>query len=236
MNENLDSTEIAKFSSMADQWWDPEGQLRTLHIINPIRLAYLDAEVRLAGKQVLDVGCGGGLLAEAMAQKNAIVTGLDASDSAIGAARMHSKQSSQHVDYIVSTPEKLADQRAGTFDVVTCMEMLEHVPDPESVIAACAKLVKPKGHVILSTVNRTAKAYALAILGAEYLLNILPRGTHKYAQFIRPSELAAWCRRGNLTVRHITGVTYLPILDYCALSRRTDVNYMLHAELVGDLE
>jgi 2-polyprenyl-6-hydroxyphenyl methylase/3-demethylubiquinone-9 3-methyltransferase len=235
MNENLDSTEIAKFSSMADQWWDPEGQLRTLHIMNPIRLAYIDAEVCLAGKQVLDVGCGGGLLAEAMAQKNAIVTGLDASDSAIGIARMHSKQSGQHVDYIVSTPEKYADQRAGTFDVVTCMEMLEHVPDPESVIAACAKLVKPKGHVILSTVNRTAKAYALAILGAEYLLNILPRGTHKYAQFIRPSELAAWCRHGNLTVRHITGVTYLPVLDYCALSRRTDVNYMLHAELVGDI-
>jgi 2-polyprenyl-6-hydroxyphenyl methylase/3-demethylubiquinone-9 3-methyltransferase len=235
MNENLDSTEIDKFSSMADQWWDPEGRLRTLHIMNPVRLAYIDSEICLVGKQVLDVGCGGGLLAEAMAKKKAIVTGLDASDSAIEVARMHSKQSGQHVDYIVSTPEKFADQRAGTFDVVTCMEMLEHVPDPESVIAACAKLVKPKGHVILSTVNRTAKAYALAVLGAEYLLNILPRGTHNYAQFIRPSELAAWCRRENLNVRHITGMTYLPVLDYCALRRNTDVNYMLHAELLDDI-
>jgi len=235
MNENLDSKELAKFSSLADQWWNPEGQLKTLHVINPVRLAYIDAEVSLAGKRVLDVGCGGGILAEAMAKKDACVTGLDASERAIGVARIHSRQSGRNIDFIVSTPEKYASQQAESFDVVTCMELLEHVPNPESVIAACARLVKPNGHVILSTVNRTPKAYALAVLGAEYLFKLLPKGTHEYVQFIRPSELARWCRRQNMTVRHITGLTYLPLVNYCALSRKTDVNYMMHAELGADV-
>jgi len=235
MNENLDKAELAKFSALADQWWDPEGQLKTLHVMNPARLAYIDGVVtHLDGKQVLDVGCGGGILAEAMARKGASVTGLDASEDAISVACVHGRQSDLVIDYFVTTPEKFANQQAGSFDVVSCMELLEHVPDPESVIAACAKLVKPGGHVIFSTVNRTPRAYALAVLAAEYLFRLLPRGTHDYAQFIRPSELAAWCRRQHLSVRHITGLIYLPLLDTCALSRNTDINYLLHAVLVAD--
>jgi len=232
MNENIDKTEIAKFSSLSEQWWNPQGELKSLHVMNPVRVDYIDSVVSLTGKRVLDVGCGGGLLAEDMAKKGAVVTGLDASESAIEVARTHSRDSGLQIEFMVSTPEQQASGQAGRYDVVTCMELLEHVPVPESVVSACARLVKPGGHVILSTLNRTPKAYLLAVLGAEYLLGILPRGTHDYAQFIRPSELASWCRAQRLTVRHVTGLTYLPMLDYCALSRHTGVNYMLHAELV----
>lgn len=234
MNENIDNTEIAKFSALSAQWWDPQGELKTLHVMNPVRVDYIDNRVSLAGKQVLDVGCGGGILAEAMVKKGAFVTGLDASESAIGVARAHSRDNGLQIEYLVSTPEQQASQQAGRYDVVTCMELLEHVPVPESVVSACARLVKPGGQVILSTLNRTPAAYLLAVVGAEYLLGILPRGTHDYAQFIRPAELASWCRAQHLTLRHITGLTYLPLVDYCALSRNTGVNYMLHAELVPD--
>ncbi|MBM2830248.1 MAG: 3-demethylubiquinone-9 3-methyltransferase [Gammaproteobacteria bacterium] len=226
---NVDAQEKGKFDALASEWWNPGGQFKMLHDINPLRLEYIDRGVKLAGKTVLDMGCGGGLLTEAMATKGAYVTGLDISDAPLAVAREHSQQSGLEIQYINAVPEDYAGQNEHRYDVVTCMEMLEHVPDPESIIRACARLIKPRGHVIFSTINRTLKAYLFAILGAEHLLKILPAGTHDYARFIRPSELAAWCQRHGLDVKDIAGMSYIPVMGHATLTKNPDVNYLLHA-------
>ncbi|MGM0704019.1 MAG: bifunctional 2-polyprenyl-6-hydroxyphenol methylase/3-demethylubiquinol 3-O-methyltransferase UbiG [Pseudomonadota bacterium] len=226
---NVDPAEVAKFESLASRWWDPESEFKPLHDINPLRLDFIDARCGLAGRQVIDVGCGGGLLAEAMAHRGASVTGIDMGEAPLGVARLHARQSEVNVDYRLASAETMAETRPGEFDVVTCLEMLEHVPDPASVIRACATLVKPGGHVFFSTLNRNPKAYALAILGAEYLLRMLPRGTHDYAKFIRPSELAEWCREAELDVREQSGLVYNPLTRRYRLSASdVSVNYLMH--------
>lgn len=226
---NVDPTEVAKFESLASRWWDPDSEFKPLHDINPLRLDFIDARCGLAGRQVIDVGCGGGLLAEAMAHRGASVTGIDMGEAPLGVARLHARQSEVDVDYRLASAETMAETRPGEFDVVTCLEMLEHVPDPASVIRACATLVKPGGHVFFSTLNRNPKAYALAILGAEYLLRMLPRGTHDYAKFIRPSELAEWCREAELDVREQSGLVYNPLTRRYRLSASdVSVNYLMH--------
>ena len=209
--QNIDPEEISRFDAQASRWWDPHGAFKTLHDINPLRLDYIEGRAPLAGKTVLDVGCGGGLLAEGMAGRGAQVTAIDMSESALTVARIHLVETGLEVDYQLTTAEALAAQRPAGFDVVTCLEMLEHVPDPGSVIKACATLVKPEGHVFFSTINRNPKAYLFAIVGAEYLLNLLPRRTHEYEKFIRPSELHAWCRHSGLTVQDLTGIQYNPV-------------------------
>ncbi|MBB3189141.1 bifunctional 2-polyprenyl-6-hydroxyphenol methylase/3-demethylubiquinol 3-O-methyltransferase UbiG [Halomonas cerina] len=226
---NVDPAEIAKFASLADRWWDPHGEFKPLHDINPLRLDFIDARVGLAGRRVLDVGCGGGILAEAMAHRGAEVTGIDLGEAPLAVARQHAEQAGVSVDYRCLSVEELARTHPGEFEVVTCLEMLEHVPDPASVVRACATLVKPGGQVIFSTLNRHPKAYALAILGAEYLLRMLPRGTHDYARFIRPSELAGWCREAGLSVREQNGIIYQPLTQRYRLSERdVSVNYLMH--------
>lgn len=226
---NIDPSEVARFEALAARWWDPSGELRTLHHINPLRLDYVDQRAGLAGQTVLDVGCGAGLLTEAMARRGARVTGLDPAEASIQVARLHQARSRLDVEYLCTTPEALAAQRPGGFDVVTCMEMLEHVPDPRAVVTACAALVQPGGHVFFSTLNRSPRAYLLAVLGAEYLLGLLPRGTHDYARFIRPSELEAWSRAAGLRVSAIDGMRYNPLTHRAGLSRDPAVNYLLHA-------
>ena len=226
--ENVDAGEVKKFTAMAARWWDPDGDFKPLHRINPLRMNYISQRCELSGAAVVDIGCGGGLLSEAMAAAGAKVTGVDAADAPLQVARLHLLESGQHVDYVLATAEKLLETHAEKFDLVTCLEMLEHVPDPSSVVNACAGLVKPGGQVIFSTINRNAKAYALAIIGAEYVLGMLPKGTHDYSKFIRPSELAAWCRNAGLTVHDITGMTYNPLTDQFRLKRDTDVNYLMH--------
>lgn len=228
-SQNIDPHEVAKFDAAAARWWDPSGEFKPLHDINPLRLDYIDAHARVSGKRVLDVGCGGGLLAEAMAAKGADVTGIDISISALQVAKLHLLESGLKVDYCCVTAEELAEKMPAAFDVVSCMEMLEHVPDPASIIKACAKLVKPGGHVFFSTLNRTPKAYLLGVIGAEYILNLLPRGTHDYAKFIRPSELAAWVRSAGLQLRELNGMSYNPFSGICALTQDVDVNYLAHA-------
>ncbi len=228
-NINVDHTEISKFEALASRWWDPESEFKPLHEINPLRLQYIDSIAGLSGKQVLDVGCGGGILAESMAAKGADVTGIDMGESNLGVARLHLLESGLEVDYRKIPVEELAQQQAGTFDVVTCMEMLEHVPDPASVIKACATLVKPGGHVFFSTLNRNPKSYLFAIVGAEYLLKLLPKGTHDYEKFIRPSELDEWIRHAGLTSKAMTGLVYNPFTRIYKLDQRDiDVNYMVH--------
>lgn len=228
-NINVDHTEISKFEALASRWWDPESEFKPLHEINPLRLQYIDSIAGLSGKQVLDVGCGGGILAESMAAKGAGVTGIDMGESNLGVARLHLLESGLEVDYRKIPVEELAQQQAGTFDVVTCMEMLEHVPDPASVIKACATLVKPGGHVFFSTLNRNPKSYLFAIVGAEYLLKLLPKGTHDYEKFIRPSELDEWIRHAGLTSKAMTGLVYNPFTRIYKLDQRDiDVNYMVH--------
>ena len=227
--QNIDPEEISRFDAQASRWWDPNGAFKTLHDINPLRLDYIEGRAPLSGRAVLDVGCGGGLLAEGMARRGAQVTAVDMSESALTVARIHLMETGLEVDYQLTTAEALAAQRPGEFDVVTCLEMLEHVPDPESVIRSCAALVRPEGHVFFSTINRNPKAYLLAIVGAEYLLNMLPRRTHEYEKFIRPSELHAWCRHSGLTVRDLTGIQYNPLTRDYSLGRNIDVNYLVHA-------
>ncbi|GHB09344.1 bifunctional 2-polyprenyl-6-hydroxyphenol methylase/3-demethylubiquinol 3-O-methyltransferase UbiG [Salinicola rhizosphaerae] len=227
--DNVDHAEIAKFDALASRWWDREGDFKPLHDINPLRLGFIDAQVPLAGKRVLDVGCGGGILSEAMAQRGADVTGIDLGEAPLSVARLHQLESGVDVDYQCISVEAMADQSPASFDVVTCLEMLEHVPDPGSVIRACAKLVKPGGHLFFSTINRNPKSYAFAILGAEYVLGLLPKGTHDYRKFIRPSELSAWCRACGLRLKHQTGLTYNPVTRHYRLSRHdVSVNYMVH--------
>lgn len=226
---NVDPGEIAKFEALASRWWDPDSEFKPLHDINPLRLDFIDARAGLAGKRVVDVGCGGGLLAEAMAHRGARVTGIDLGEAPLAVARLHAEESGVEVDYRHVSVEALAEEAPGRFDVVTCLEMLEHVPDPASVVRACAALAKPGGQVFFSTLNRNPKAYALAILGAEYLLRMLPRGTHDYAKFIRPAELAAWCREAGLAVREQNGLVYHPVTRRYRLSERdVSVNYLMH--------
>ena len=224
---NADPAELAKFSELAHRWWDPDSEFRPLHQINPLRLDWINQLSPLEGRKVLDVGCGGGILSDSMARKGAEVTGIDLASNALRVARLHALEAeTPHVQYREISVEELANECPGSFDTVTCMEMLEHVPDPQSVVAACARLVKPGGWVFFSTINRNAKAFALAIVGAEYLLKMLPQGTHEYAKFIRPSELASACRQAGLDVLHTRGMQYNPVTGRYWLSGDTDVNYL----------
>ena len=230
MNQpNVDSGEIAKFNALAERWWDPNSEFRPLHDINPLRLNYIDERLGLPGKKVIDIGCGGGLLSEGMARRGATVTGIDLGEAPLAVARLHAEKSGVEVEYLQVLAEEIAEQRAGEYDAVTCLEMLEHVPDPASVIRACAKLVKPGGQVFFSTTNRNPKAFLFAIVGAEYVLRLLPRGTHEYAKLIRPSELAGWSRDAGLDVRDTTGMTYNPVTQVYKLNRDVSVNYLMHA-------
>ena len=227
---NVDPAELAKFSELAHRWWDPQSEFRPLHEINPLRLAWIGARARLAGRRVLDVGCGGGILAESMARLGAAVTGLDLAEKPLKVAQLHLMESGLEVEYLLASAETHAAERAQGYDVLTCMEMLEHVPDPSSTVAACARLVRPGGQVFFSTINRNPKAYLLAVVGAEYLLKLLPRGTHDYARFVKPSELAAWCRAGGMRVAEITGMTYNPLTRSYSLGTDCDVNYIARCE------
>ena len=224
---NVDQLEVEKFSALAHRWWDPNSEFKPLHDINPLRLNYIDGVAGLSGKQVLDVGCGGGILAESMAARGANVTGIDMSDKALKVAEIHLLESGAKVNYRKVAVEDLANEMPGQFEVVTCMEMLEHVPDPSSIVRACATLVKPGGEVFFSTLNRNPKAYLFAIVGAEYVLKLLPRGTHDYAKFIKPSELARFCREAELNLREIIGMSYNPFNKAYTLGQDTDVNYIV---------
>jgi 2-polyprenyl-6-hydroxyphenyl methylase/3-demethylubiquinone-9 3-methyltransferase len=226
--ENADPAELAKFSDLAHRWWDPESEFRPLHQINPLRLAWIDDLVPLKGKRVVDIGCGGGILTDSMARKGADVLGIDLATKALRVAQLHALEAqTEGVTYREISAEKLADEQPASFDVVTCMEMLEHVPDPASVVRACATLVKPGGRVFFSTINRNPKAFLFAIVGAEYVLNLLPRGTHEFAKFIKPSELAAYARAAGLDLQHSRGMEYNPLTRHYWLSANTSVNYML---------
>jgi 2-polyprenyl-6-hydroxyphenyl methylase/3-demethylubiquinone-9 3-methyltransferase len=230
MNANVDPAELAKFSALAHRWWDPTSEFRPLHEINPLRLAHIERLAGgLAGKRALDVGCGGGILAEAMARQGAHVTGIDLAEKPIKVAMLHAMETDSPVQYRVVSAEAMAHEAPGAFDVVTCMEMLEHVPDPASTVAACARLAKPGGWVFFSTINRNPKSFLFAIVGAEYVLGLLPKGTHEYARFIRPSELARACRDAGLAVFDLTGMTYNPLTKAYSLNRDVDVNYLLGA-------
>lgn len=231
---NVDSAEIAKFEALASRWWDPHSEFKPLHDINPLRLDFIHERVNLLGKSVLDVGCGGGILAEAMAAHGARVTGIDLGEAPLAVARLHLKESGRDVEYRRVSAEDLARERARAFDVVTCMELLEHVPDPVSTVAACATLVKPDGHVFFSTINRNPKAWLFAVVGAEYVLNLLPRGTHEYLKFIRPSELERMCRHAGLQFAELTGMHYNPLTRRYWLGPGVDVNYLVHARYNDD--
>ena len=224
---NADPLEIQKFSELAHRWWDPTSEFRPLHEINPLRLEWINARVPLAGKQVCDVGCGGGILAESIAKKGATVTGIDLSEKALKVADLHSLESGIKVRYELTSAEELAAREAGQYDVVTCMEMLEHVPDPAAIVQACAKLVKPGGHIFFSTLNRNPKTYLFAIIGAEYVLGLLPRGTHDYAKFITPAELSGFARTAGLEVEALKGMTYNPLTKIYSLNQDTSVNYLV---------
>jgi 2-polyprenyl-6-hydroxyphenyl methylase/3-demethylubiquinone-9 3-methyltransferase len=225
---NADPAELAKFDASAPQWWDPDGELRPLHDLNPARLDYIDARAGLGGRRVLDVGCGGGLLAEGMARRGARVTGIDLAPEALAVARLHALQAGVAVDYREIAVEELAAAEPGGYELVTCLEMLEHVPDPAGVLAAIARLVRPGGDVICSTINRNPKAFALAIVGAEYLLRLLPMGTHRYARLIRPSELVRWARAAGLELQDLSGLEYNPATRQARISADTSVNYLAH--------
>lgn len=224
---NVDPLEVEKFSQLAHRWWDPNSEFKPLHDINPLRLGYIDELTGLNGKTVLDVGCGGGILSESMAVRGAQVTGIDLSDKALKVAKLHLLESGHQVEYRKITVESLAKEQPHHYDVVTCMEMLEHVPDPMSIIKACADLTKPNGWIFFSTINRNPKSYLFAIVGAEYVLNLLPRGTHEYAKFIKPSELARMARNAKLSEEKIIGMTYNPFTKVYALGADSSVNYIM---------
>ena len=230
---NFDQAELKKFDSAAHSWWDKNGEFKPLHDINPLRLDFIDERAPLAGKKVLDVGCGGGILVEGMAARGGAVTGIDLSPKAIKIARLHQLESGIEAEYQISSAEDFARDNASKYDVVTCMELLEHVPDPASTVQACASLVKDKGDVFFSTISRNAKAYLFAVIGAEYLLGLLPRGTHRYEKFLKPAQLAAMCRRAGLQVREIVGMSYNPLTRVYSLSRDTDVNYIVRCAKVN---
>jgi 2-polyprenyl-6-hydroxyphenyl methylase/3-demethylubiquinone-9 3-methyltransferase len=223
---NADPLELKKFSDLAHRWWDPTSEFRPLHEINPLRLEWINAKTPLAGKTVVDIGCGGGILAESMARKGAQVTGIDLSEKALKVADLHSLESGIEVRYEMISAEQLAEREPARYDVVTCMEMLEHVPDPAAVVQACATLVKPGGHVFFSTINRNPKSYLFAVIGAEYVLQLLPKGTHDYAKFITPAELAQFIRNSGLTLNGFKGMTYNPFTKIYSLNQDTDVNYL----------
>ncbi|WP_066254664.1 bifunctional 2-polyprenyl-6-hydroxyphenol methylase/3-demethylubiquinol 3-O-methyltransferase UbiG [Hydrogenophaga flava] len=227
-NVNADPAELAKFSDLAHRWWDPDSEFKPLHQINPLRLGWIDGQTSLAGKRVLDIGCGGGILSDSMARKGADVTGIDLSTKALKVAQLHALEAgTQNVSYREISAEALAQEQPAGFDVVTCMEMLEHVPDPASVVRACSVLVKPGGWVFFSTINRNPKSFLFAIVGAEYLLRMLPKGTHEYAKMIRPSELAAHCRAAGLSLEQTRGMEYNPLTQRYWLSNDTSVNYLV---------
>ena len=226
--DNVDPAELAKFDALASRWWDPHGEFKPLHEINPLRLDWIRQHVRLAGARAIDIGCGGGILAEAMACAGAEVTGIDMAEGPLAVARLHQLESGVDVDYRQATAEELAIDEAGTFDIVTCLEMLEPVPDPEQVIRSCTELVRPGGDVFFSTINRNPKSFLFAIVGAEYVLRLLPRGTHEYAKFIRPSELEAWARGAGLKLETSIGLHYNPLLKEYSLGPNLDVNFMMH--------
>ena len=225
-DDNFSQAELDKFGALANRWWDPEGPQKALHALNPARLGYVAERVALRGAAVLDVGCGGGLLSEALAHEGAKVTALDLAPDLIKIAKLHRLESGVDVDYKLSSVEALAAEQPGTFDAITCMEMLEHVPEPASVLAACATLLKPGGRLFISTLNRTPAAFALAIVGAEYIAGVLPKGTHQYRDFIKPSELAAWLRASELELEDVSGLMYEPWRNAARIIRRTDVNYL----------
>lgn len=228
---NVDQLEIAKFEALAHRWWDRNSEFKPLHDINPLRANFIDQRSPVAGRRLLDVGCGGGILCEAMAQRGAVVTGIDMGEAPLSVAKLHQLESGLSIDYQQITAESLAEQQAGQFDVVTCLEMLEHVPDPASVIKACATLCKPGGHVYFSTINRNPKSYLFAVIGAEYVLKLLPKGTHEYTKFIRPSELAQWIRYAGLQLSELTGMTYNPLTKHYKLNPGdVAVNYLVHTQ------
>jgi 2-polyprenyl-6-hydroxyphenyl methylase/3-demethylubiquinone-9 3-methyltransferase len=227
--KNVDSTEQEKFDAVAAGWWDPEGPFRPLHDLNPARLKFIADRAQLQGVNAVDVGCGGGILSESLARKGAQVTGIDVAPRVLATARLHLHESGLDVDYQEKTVEELAEESAGSFDVVTCMEMLEHVPDPASIIRSIERLLKPGGHGFFSTLNRTPLAFVLGIVGAEHIARLLPRGTHRYDRFIRPSELSAWSRQAGLLVKDITGLHYNPLTKSVMLGGNVQVNYLLHA-------
>lgn len=233
MSENVDQAELLKFGELAAKWWDREGPMRPLHDINPARLDWIDQHASLTGKRVVDVGCGGGVLTEAMARKSAFVIGIDLADKPLKVAQLHALDSKSRAEYRECAAETLAAKEPGCFDIVTCMEMLEHVPEPAQTVQACAALAKPGGWVFFSTINRNAKAFALAIVGAEYVLNLLPRGTHEYAKFLKPSELARYARAAGLDVREVIGMRYNPFTKSAALGSDTDVNYLMACRKPG---
>lgn len=227
---NVDQQEIAKFEAVAERWWDRNGEFKPLHDINPLRLNYINERTPLAGKKILDVGCGGGILSEGLAFRGADVTGIDMGQAPLNVARAHAQTQNLAIDYRQIPVEALAAEMPAAFDIITCMEMLEHVPDPASVVKACAALVKPGGHVFFSTLNRNPKAYLLAIFGAEYVLNMVPRGTHDYLKFIKPSELASWARDSSLAVKDISGLSVNPVTREFKVGKDADVNYFMHTQ------
>lgn len=228
-NLNVDPSEIAKFEALAQRWWDRNSEFKPLHDINPLRSNFIDERSPVAELKVLDVGCGGGILCEALAQRGAIVTGIDMGEAPLSVAKIHQMESNLSINYQRITAEELAEQQPNSFDIVTCLEMLEHVPDPSQVIQACSDLVKPGGHVYFSTINRNPKSYAFAIIGAEYILKLLPKGTHEYSKFIKPSEMAKSARKAGLNWEEITGMTYNPITKHYKLNPNdVDVNYLVH--------
>ncbi len=226
---NIDPAEVSKFEKLASRWWDQNSEFKPLHEINPLRLNYINQRAALTGKKVADIGCGGGILSESMAKRGAIVTGIDAGKAPLTVAKLHALEANVKLDYIHTTAEALAAEMPAEFEVVTCMEMLEHVPDPSSVIQACADLAQPGAELFFSTINRNPKAYAFAVVGAEYLLNMLPKGTHDYAKFIRPSELGQWLRAAGLELVDISGMSYNPLTRQYKLGKDIDVNYLVHA-------
>ncbi|MFA4577345.1 bifunctional 2-polyprenyl-6-hydroxyphenol methylase/3-demethylubiquinol 3-O-methyltransferase UbiG [Xanthomonas perforans] len=228
-SSNFHQSELDKFAALANRWWDADGPQKPLHALSPVRLEYVSARLELAGARVLDVGCGGGLLSESMARLGAQVTAIDLAPELVKVARLHSLESGVQVDYRVQSVEDLAAEQPGSFDAVTCMEMLEHVPDPTAIIRACASLLKPGGKLFLSTLNRTPAAFALAVVGAEYIARLLPKGTHHYKDFIKPAELAAWLRNAGLQLEDVSGMLYEPWRNRARLSSRTEVNYLAYA-------
>jgi 2-polyprenyl-6-hydroxyphenyl methylase/3-demethylubiquinone-9 3-methyltransferase len=231
---NVDPAEVRKFDELASRWWDPAGEFKPLHQLNPVRLAYLEQRANPAGKQCLDVGCGGGLLTEALATHAAAVTGIDMATGPLKVARLHQKKSGlENIRYLQSSAEGLAEQESGQYDLVSCMEVIEHVPDPQSLVTACAQLAKPGGDVFFSTINRNFKAFLMAIVGAEYVMRMLPKGTHDYERFIKPSELRSWGHAAGLEFRDITGLKYAPLDGKFSLTSDVDVNYLMHFRMPG---
>jgi len=226
---NVDPTEVQKFDDLASRWWDPQGEFKPLHQLNPVRFAYVQERAGTAGKNCLDIGCGGGILTESLATHANQVTGIDMAEGPLQVARLHQKKSGlDNIRYLQSSAEALAEQEAGSYDFVSCMEVIEHVPDPESLVAACAKLCKPGGDVFLSTINRNLKAFLMAIVGAEYVLRLLPKGTHDYERFIKPSELRRWGKQAGLNFDHVAGLSYAPVSGKFSLSNDVDINYLMH--------